>query len=96
MPLTSGSVSTHLDGVLGLRHAILGTIEVNGWKLWKQKHRTHDGNNKESNKMWERGRWRPNKGNEFFSQTNNYHGSQANVVSQDLNIFDLKHLFSLT
>lgn len=33
MPLTSGSMSTHLDDMLGLRHAILGTIEVNGWKL---------------------------------------------------------------
>ena len=39
MPPTSSSLPTCPDGRLRLHQAVLGTIEVNGWKLWKQKHR---------------------------------------------------------
>lgn len=41
MPLTTSSVSPRLDGSLRLRHAIWGTIKVNGWKLQRWKQRVH-------------------------------------------------------
>lgn len=55
MPLTASSVSPRLDGSLRLRHAIWGTVKINGWKLqrWKQKVRGHSTCARTSHRMGE-------------------------------------------